>query len=120
MPIRVGKCAWAYYLKSPTEHRKHRKPTLAQQRMLTVYLELLRSLIWALPLTPQEDLTIACDRFQGGQTLLSAVETLLAERGNGTLTFEDSATQKPLQLADLLVGTLRRHLAGDSLSLIHI
>ncbi|PSR21574.1 MAG: hypothetical protein C7B45_10205 [Sulfobacillus acidophilus] len=98
-----------YYIKASTEQHK---PTLTQRRMLTVYFELLQALIWALPLTPQEKLTVICDWFQGCLTLQSAVDSLLAEL-NGTLAFGNSATQKPLQLADLLVGTLRRHLAGD-------
>lgn len=72
-PRREVRFLGAYYLKASTEQRK---PTLAQQRMLTVYSELLRALIGALPLMSQENLIITCDRFQECQTFFRQLTRL--------------------------------------------
>ncbi|NMP24845.1 DUF3800 domain-containing protein [Sulfobacillus harzensis] len=99
-----------YYLKAPSEGRG---TALAHNRMLTVYRETFRSLVWALPLTPQDTVDVVCDRFEGCTTLEPTLEAILLTRAAGTVRFADSVLEKPLQLADLTTGTIRRHLAGD-------
>lgn len=73
-----------------------------------------RSLVWALPLTPQEDAQILCDRFEGSEALLPTLQSILIARTAGSIRFVDSVLEKPLQLADLAAGTIRRHLDGDA------
>lgn len=41
------------------------------------------------------------------------MEAILLTRAAGNVRFADSVLEKPLQLADLTTGTIRRHLAGD-------
>src|SRR5579875_74570 len=100
-----------YYLKAPSEQAG---TALGHIRMVTVYRELFRSLVWALPLTPQEDAQIACDRFEGSEALLPTLQSILIARAAGSIRFVDSVLEKPLQLADLAAGTIRRHLDGDA------
>lgn len=99
-----------YYLKSPSEQTG---TALLHQRLLDVYRETFRSLVWALPLAPQEKVHIVCDRFEGCERLLVDLRTILMGRASGTVDFADSIAEKPLQLADLAVGTLRRHLSDE-------
>lgn len=99
----------SYYLKSPSEQTG---TALLHNRMLTVYRETFRSLMWALPLAHQEPVNIVCDRFEG-YTLLADLQTIVMGRATGTMAFADSRAEKPLQLADLAAGTLRRHLSGE-------
>lgn len=99
-----------YYLKASTEGHG---TALAHQRMLTVYRETFRSLIWALPLRPQDTVDVVCDRFEGCAALEPTLEAILLSRVAGTVRFADSVLEKPLQLADLTTGTIRRHLADD-------
>jgi hypothetical protein len=82
--------------------------------MVSVYRELFRSLVWALPLTPQQDIQVTCDRFEGSGVLLPVLQTILIARTSGSVRFVDSVVEKPLQLADLAAGTIRRHLDGDA------
>ena len=63
--------------------------------MVTVYRELFRSLIWALPLTPQEDAQILCDRFEGSEALLPTLQSILIARTAGSIRFVDSVLEKP-------------------------
>lgn len=100
-----------YYMKSPTEQTKRTLPT--RNRLLTVYRELFQALIWALPLGSEEEVTVIADRFEGCQLLLPTLEGILTARTGGSVQFDDSSAMQPLQLADLLAGTMRRHLGGD-------
>lgn len=99
-----------YYLKAPSEGRG---TALVHNRMLAVYRETFRSLVWALPLAPQDTVDVVCDRFEGCASLVPALEAILLTRAAGTVHFADSVLEKPLQLADLTTGTIRRHLAGE-------
>lgn len=110
VPRRDLQIVATYYLKSPSEQTG---TALLHQRLLAVYRETFRSLVWALPLAPQEQVHIVCDRFEGCEMLLVDLRTILMGRASGTVDFADSLAEKPLQLADLAVGTLRRHLSGE-------
>ena len=99
-----------YYLKSPSEQTG---TALLHQRMLDVYRETFRSLVWALPLSPQETVHVVCDRFEGCKILVPDLKAIVMGRASGTVDFADSLAEKPLQLADLVVGTLRRHLSDE-------
>lgn len=99
-----------YYLKAPSEQHG---TALIHDRMLTVYRETFRALVWALPLTPQHEVDIVCDRFEGCDALLASLQAIVLGRTAGRLRFADSVIDKPLQLADLATGTIRRHLGGD-------
>ena len=99
-----------YYLKAPSEQSG---TALAHGRMLTVYRETFRALVWALPLRLQEDICIVGDRFEGCEELLPTLDSILVGRASGSVQFADSVVEKPIQLADLAAGTIRRHLSGD-------
>jgi hypothetical protein len=100
----------AYYLKAPLE----RKGTaLAHERLITVYRETFRAVVWALPLAAQEPIDVVCDQFEGCEKLLPDLEAILVGRTTGRVRFADSVVEKPLQLADLAAGTIRRHLGGE-------
>ncbi len=99
-----------YYLKAPSEQSG---TALVHGRMLTVYRETFRALVWALPLRLQEDICMVCDRFEGCEELLPALASILVGRASGSVQFADSVVEKPIQLADLAAGTIRRHLSGD-------
>ena len=99
-----------YYLKAPSEQQG---TALSRERMLTVYREAFRSLVWALPTLPQDYVTVVCDHFEGCEGLLPTLEMILTGRTAGTVRFADSVMGKPLQLADLAAGTIRRHIADD-------
>ncbi len=100
-----------YYPKAPSEQHG---TALIHDRMLIVYRETFRALVWALPLTPQDEVDIVCDRFEGCDALLPTLQTILLGRTAGRLGFADSVINKPLQLADLVTGTIRRYLSGDA------
>lgn len=70
-------------MKSPVEQTKRSLPT--QQRLLTVYRELFRGLLWALPMPPHAKLTITRDRFEGCETILSTLETIVPNEGRPLL-----------------------------------
>jgi hypothetical protein len=97
----------AYYLKTSTEHLT----ALSASRLRQIYPALFSRLLWALPSLPDYD--IVCDGFQGAAALLPTLHEHLVARGAGTVRFGESSYDKPLQLADLVAGTVRRHLRGD-------
>lgn len=100
----------SYYLKAPSERDGS---ALRHTRLLHVYQETFRALVWALPIAPQDTVDIVCDRFEGGEEILSSLQRILGSRVAGRVEFADSVRTKPLQLADLSAGTIRRYLGGD-------
>ncbi len=104
-----------YYLKSSTEQQYG--TALPHTRLLVVYRELFRALMEALPLKPGESLDVVCDDFTGSDKLSLCVSNILINRTgavSSSVRFADSTREKPLQLADLVAGTIRRHLNGDA------
>ena len=74
-----------YYVKFRSERRRS---SLPQVRLLRVYEELFRALVRALLSSLPIPLEVACDRFEGCETLLPALQTIIAERMNdGTVEF---------------------------------
>jgi len=100
----------AYYLKAPSEQKG---TALSHERLMTVYPETFRALVWALPLAVPAPIEVVCDQFEGCEKLLPALNIILADRAAGQIRFADSTGEKPLQLADLAAGTIRRYLGGE-------
>ena len=101
----------SYYLKTPSEQTTS---SLVKTRLIPVYQDLFQALVWALPWTPQEDLDVICDQFEGCENVWHPLPAIITSRvPAGTVRFEDSVAMKPLQVADLVAGTTRRHLGGD-------
>lgn len=99
----------AYYAKTPNEQRQH---ALSMPRLLTVYRTAFKAILWAIPPDVAEVVAV-CDEFPQGRTLAATLQTLHADRFTGSVRFGNSEQDKPLQLADLVAGTVRRSLAGD-------
>ena len=99
----------AYYTKTPTEQRQH---ALSMPRLLAVYRAAFEAILWAIPPDVTE-VAAVCDEFSQGRTLAATLQTLHADRFAGSVRFGNSEQDKPLQLADLVAGTVRRSLAGD-------
>lgn len=99
----------AYYKKTSVEQRRH---ALSMPRLLAVYRAAVEAILWAIPPDVVE-VTAVCDEFQQGRTLAPILQKLHADRFTGSVRFGNSEEDKPLQLADLVAGTVRRSLAGD-------
>lgn len=104
-------CYILAYKKSPKEQQKE---TLLSKRLLEVYPEAFRRLIWALP-SQETAANIVCDEFEKCQTIEPVLQCYHAKRftGGGTMRFGSSQQVKPLQVADLVAGTMRRHIGED-------
>lgn len=100
----------AYYQKTPAEQQNHALP---MHRLLSVYRAAFEAIMWAIPPDVDEVVTV-CDEFKKDRTLEAALQTIHDRRFSGAFRFGNSEQDKPLQLADLVAGTVRRSLTGDA------
>lgn len=100
----------AYYAKTPAERHQHALPI---GRLLAVYRTAFEAILWAIPPNVTE-VAAVCDEFPQGRTWVTTLQTLHAGRFTGSVRFGNSEQDKPLQLADLVAGTVRRSLADDT------
>lgn len=98
-----------YYTKTASEQQGSGLPG---HRLMVVYQAAFQQLLYAMPSTAGP-LDIVYDTFQYAQRLHPQLAEELQRWGPGTLHWADSLHKKPLQLADLIAGTVRRHLQGD-------
>lgn len=104
------RCFVAYYEKTPTEQHTHALPT---DRLLTVYRATFEAVMWAIPPTETEVFAI-CDEFEKAKSIEASLQATHDVRFTGTIRFGNSEQDKPLQLADLVAGTVRRSLVEES------
>lgn len=97
----------AYYDKATAEREQ-----FPLARLLAVYQAAFTAILWALP-TQAEEVTIVCDKFEKCWMLEETLRAELLKRFAGSVRFGDSQQDKPLQLADLVAGTVRRQLADE-------
>lgn len=87
---------------------------LPGERLMEVYTTLFSRLLTAMPL-PSTSPDIVYDTFQYAQRLQPALASEVQQAWRtGTIRWGDSRQDKPLQLADLVAGTVRRHLGGEA------
>jgi hypothetical protein len=98
-----------YYAKTVDEQRGSGLPG---DRLMTVYRMAFQQLLRALP-PEMAPLYIVYDTFQYAQRLRQILAADVQQWGSGSVQWGDSLQEKPLQLADLVAGTVRRHLNGD-------
>lgn len=96
-----------YYRKSAPEQLQ-----FPFDRLLAVYQEAFSAILWALP-SQEREVVIVCDKFEKCWMIEGALQSQLERRFKGTVRFGESQQEKPLQLADMEAGTVRRHLAHD-------
>lgn len=81
---------------------------------MEVYKALFRRLLTVVP-PPAASPDIVYDTFQYAQRLQPQLAHEVHQAwGTGTVRWGDSLRDKPLQLADLVAGTVRRHLGGEA------
>ncbi len=98
-----------YYIKTASEQQGSGLPG---HRLMVVYQAAFQQLLHAMP-SAVGPLDIVYDTFQYAQRLHPRLADDLQRWGPGTLHWGESLRKKPLQLADLIAGTVRRHLQGD-------
>lgn len=98
-----------YYTKTASEQQGSGLPGY---RLMVVYQAAFQQLLHAMP-SAASPLDIVYDTFQYAQRLHPQLADDLQRWGPGTLHWGESLHKKPLQLADLIAGTVRRHLQGD-------
>ncbi len=98
-----------YYTKTSSEQYGSGLPG---HRLMVVYQAAFQQLLHAMPSTAGP-LDIVFDTFQYAQRLHPQLADDLQQWGFGRIRWGESLHDKPLQLADLVAGTVRRHLHGD-------
>ena len=108
--VRPDVTAYAvYYTKTVSEQSGSGLPGT---RLMGVYQAAFHQLLGALP-SAAGPLDIVYDTFQYAQRLHPQLTSDVQQWGIGRIRWGESLHDKPLQLADLVAGTVRRHLHGD-------
>ncbi len=108
--VRPDVTAYAvYYTKTASEQCGSGLPG---DRLIVVYQAAFQQLLHSIP-SAAGPLTIVYDTFQYAQRLHPHLSRDVQYWGEGRIRWGESLHDKPLQLADLVAGTVRRHLQGD-------
>ncbi len=109
--VRPDVTAYAvYYTKTAREQCGSGLPGT---RLMVVYQAAFQQLLHAMP-SAAGPLDIVYDTFQYAQRLQPQLNSDVQQWGFGRIRWGESLHDKPLQLADLVAGTVRRHLQGDA------